>query len=63
MAEYYSQFRGMINELNHYHPLTIDLETAKQQHEKLYVYKFIFGLSHYTAATSSTVFLLERMVS
>jgi len=26
---YSSQFRGVIDELNQYHPLTIDLETAR----------------------------------
>jgi len=29
VAEYYGQFRGMIDVLNQYHTLTTDLETAR----------------------------------
>jgi len=44
VAKYYSQFRGMMDELNQY-LLTTDLETAKRQRDELYVCKLLFELS------------------
>jgi len=44
LDDYYSQFKGIIDELNEYHPPTDNLETPLLQREELYVYKFLYGL-------------------
>ena len=34
LTEYYTLFKGLMDELNQYHPLTNDIEGLKQQQEK-----------------------------
>ncbi|XP_059653399.1 uncharacterized protein LOC132300375 isoform X2 [Cornus florida] len=44
IAEYYSTFKCLLDELNQYHPLTTDLEVLKRQREEFYVSIFLAGL-------------------
>ena len=43
LEDYYSHFKGIIDELNQYHPVTNDIEVLKKQREKLYICKFLSG--------------------
>ena len=45
LEDYYSHFKGMIDELNQYDPVTNDIKVLKKQHEELYVCKFLSELS------------------
>ena len=44
ISEYYSTFRGLIDELTQYHPVTNDVDIIKKQREEFYVSKFLAGL-------------------
>ena len=44
LTDYYTLFKGFMDELDQYHPLTTDIEVLKQQWEKFYVSKFLSSL-------------------
>ena len=43
-SEYYNMFKGLIDKLHKYHPITSDVDILKQQREEFSVYKFLSGL-------------------
>ena len=45
LEDYYSHFKGMIDELNQYRPITNDIEILKKQCEIIYACKFLSGLN------------------
>ncbi|XP_010252152.1 PREDICTED: rRNA 2'-O-methyltransferase fibrillarin-like isoform X1 [Nelumbo nucifera] len=44
LEEYYANMKNLINELNVYHPLTLDVKVQQQQREQLDVTRFLVGL-------------------
>ena len=44
VSEYYNFFKGLMDELNQYHPVTNDIDVLKKQREEFYVSKFLSGL-------------------
>jgi len=45
LKDYYIHFKGMIDKLNRYHPVTNDIEVIKKQLDELYIFKFLSELS------------------
>ncbi|XP_042502356.1 uncharacterized protein LOC122079725 [Macadamia integrifolia] len=46
LSEYYSTFRGMVEELNVFQPLTVDIDKLKAQRNEFFVAKFLAGLNN-----------------
>ncbi|XP_042511652.1 uncharacterized protein LOC122086742 [Macadamia integrifolia] len=62
LSEYYNTFRGMVEKLNVFQPLTTDIDKLKAQRNEFFISKFLAGLnndlkavkSHLRCITSST---------